>query len=250
MVVVICCGTFPFERKGDTWYVWHMPSWNIHIAHVEHLLETATPEDLGLADVNCFCFGNVVPDIYVGYMVDPITKKYEYKDTHLTEAAFIPCPDASSFYVRYIQGADATPLTLGAWTHLIADHYYNLRTNDYIERIGVQPGTETRIKKQSDFDVFGRTLNVSLCPEVTELLIEQCRTFPQYRVEEEDVRRSQEVGASIIVKNEREHVSDPTYRLLTSEFFAETFQEVDDKIREALHLYHAGQDASHIGRPR
>ena len=46
-----------------------MPSWNIHIAHAEGLLEDGGPFAGVVRDRNAFLFGNFVPDIYVGYMV-------------------------------------------------------------------------------------------------------------------------------------------------------------------------------------
>ena len=39
-----------------------MPSWNI-LPHVERLLAEYDQEELGIHDVNCFLFGNLVPDI-------------------------------------------------------------------------------------------------------------------------------------------------------------------------------------------
>ena len=45
-----------------------MPSWNIHIAHAEGLLEDGGPFAGVVRDRNAFLFGNFVPDIYVGYV--------------------------------------------------------------------------------------------------------------------------------------------------------------------------------------
>lgn len=69
-----------------------MPSWNIHTAHVERLLAEYDQEELGIHDVNCFLFGNLVPDIYVGYMVAHTTRTIPYGATHLTDPTFMPCP--------------------------------------------------------------------------------------------------------------------------------------------------------------
>ena len=156
-----------------------MPSWNIHIAHVERLLAHPRWESFGVGDVNAFVFGNVVPDIYVGYMVPDATKKIEYKDTHITEAHFIPTPDASEFYRRYVAGKEASEVTLGSWCHLLCDHYYNLRTIQYIDRVGVRPSEQTRIRKQGDFDLFGRSLEISFVPMLIDRLEEECKAFPQ-----------------------------------------------------------------------
>ena len=50
-----------------------MPSWNIHTAHVERLLREEGADALGVSDVNAFLFGNLAPDVYVGYMVPDTT---------------------------------------------------------------------------------------------------------------------------------------------------------------------------------
>ena len=225
-----------------------MPSWNIHTAHVERILEDEDLASVGVSDANAFLFGNLVPDIYVGFMVPDVTRKIEYGDTHFADPGFIPAPDASLFYRRYVQAGDTSDVTVGAWTHLLCDHYYNLRTIEYIDRIGVEPGEQTRIRKQGDFDLFGRTLEISRVPEVTTSLVDQCAAFPQYAVDEPDVRGAVDVAAQIVERNRREHVDGaPEYSLLMSKFFADTFAEVDEVLRKALHAYAIGSDASEWG---
>ena len=225
-----------------------MPSWNIHTAHVERILDAGELAGIGVSDESAFLFGNLVPDIYVGYMVPEVTRKIEYRDTHFADPGFIPAPDASLFYRRYVQAGEANDVTLGAWTHLLCDHYYNLRTIEYIDKIGVKPGEQTRIRKQGDFDLFGRTLEISRVPELTSSLIDQCARFPQYPVDEPDVRGAVDVAAQIVERNRLDHVDGiPEYSLLMPEFFADTFAEVDEVLRKALHAYAAGADASGWG---
>ena len=50
-----------------------MPSWNIHIAQTERLLERGGAVARTVRDANAFLFGSLVPDIMVGYMVPGIT---------------------------------------------------------------------------------------------------------------------------------------------------------------------------------
>ena len=227
-----------------------MPSWNIHTAHVERLLVEEPPESLGICDTNAFLFGNLVPDIYVGYVVSPITRKIDYKDTHFADPGFIPAPDASRFYNELVRGCAHSDLALGAWTHLICDHYYNMRTTEYIARIGVEPGTQTRIRKQADFDVFGRTFDISSVPTPNDALLREAAGFAQYAIDEPDVYATIEAQRGIVEKNRREHVCGvPAYSLLTAEFFESTFAEVDALLRKALRMHAEGGDPSMIGRP-
>ena len=226
-----------------------MPSWNIHTAHVERLLATEAPDALGIRDANAFAFGNLAPDIYVGYMVPNVSHKIPYRDTHLADPQFIPLPDASEFYRRYVAPGN-DDLVLGAWTHLLCDYYYNRRTVEYIATIGVKLGEQTRIRKQGDFDLFGRTLNISLVPAATPEVLASCAAFPQYKIEREDALGTVESVASIVRRNQEEHVAGtPAYSLLPPEFFQSTFAEVDAVLREALHTRATGGDPSYLGRP-
>jgi hypothetical protein len=229
-----------------------MPSWNIHTAHVEKLLADAEPASLGIADANAFLFGNLAPDVYVGYVVPDASRRIEYKQTHLARPDFIPKPNAALFYERYVRAAsakDPVDLLLGAWAHLLADHYYNLRTTEYIARIGVLPGEQTRIRKQGDFDVFGRTLVIRGVPKPTEELVTQCAAFPQYAIDKPDVLATIRAQQGIVRNNELNHVDGaPTYSLLTPEFFSQTFAEVDAVLNEALRMHVAGEDPTCFGR--
>ncbi len=226
-----------------------MPSWNVHIAHVERLLADAEPSTSAICDRDAFALGNLVPDVYVGYMVPDASRTIEYKLTHLADPLFIPAPDASLFYRTYVRGHKKNDVVLGAWCHLLCDHYYNLRTTEYIARIGVQPGDLTRQRKQADFALYGHTLDISLVPRLSDAVLEQCRAFEQYELDPDDMRRAVKAAASIVQDNQAHHIGDtPQYDLLNEEFFASTAHEVDDALREALECYARDKDASHLGR--
>ena len=138
-----------------------MPSWNIHSAHAEKLLADCGAAALGVADENAFLFGNFVPDIYVGYLVKPISVWIDYKATHLARKAYIPLPDYERFWRRYVEPYEVPPeIVLGAWCHLVCDNVYNVHTRAYIKTVHVKPGERTRIGKQRDFAAFGRTLDI------------------------------------------------------------------------------------------
>lgn len=241
---------------GRVGYDSHMPSWNIHTAHVQTLLGSHDAHELGIVGVNEFLFGNYVPDVYVGYMVKNPSKVIDYRQTHFADAAFIPAPRADEFWRLYIRGDafrdgaasawspdQVTDVTLGAWAHLVCDHCYNLNTRHYIDSIGVAPGERTRIRKQGDFDLFGRTLDISLMPRVTDELLRQCQAFPQYSVEAMDVRAAVDVADRIVRDNALHHVDGtPDYSLLSAEFFRQTFEQVNDVLYRWLRLRAQGGD--------
>lgn len=222
-----------------------MPSWNIHTAHVERLLREEEPSSLGIRDVNAFLFGNYVPDIYVGYMVKPITKKIPYRETHFADPDFVPAPRYMEFWQRYgwpsnVDGRVAD-VVLGAWCHLMADHVYNAHTNAFLALHGIKPGEQTRIRKQGDFNAYGHTVCISLEPHVDARLIDECAAFPQYAIEEEDVRRSVEVARGIVEENQADHIDgEPAYSMLDSAFFHTAADETDELMRRCLHGYVAG----------
>lgn len=230
-----------------------MPSWNIHTAHVERLLAEDAPSALGIRDVNAFLFGNLVPDIYVGYMVPDTSRTIAYQETHFADPGYVPVPRYEEFFERFV--APGTPagglvpdVVLGAWAHLVADHVYNERFNQLIDRIGVSPGTVTRERKQADFDTYGRMLEIHLVPEPTEALLAQAARFPQYAIGEADVRAACRVMAGIVRDDTERPVHDPSYRLLGDEYFSRVPDEADDAMRRGLRAYAAG-DAAWGGRP-
>lgn len=215
-----------------------MPSWNIHTAHVERLLREEEPQALGIDDTNCFLFGNFVPDVYVGYMVPDPTTKIEYRETHLADPMHIPKPRTGEFWERFVASGDASDVTLGAWAHLVCDNVYNGAVREWNAAHGVRNGEQTRIRKQGDFDKFGRTLPISMKVSVTPLLLEECEAFPQYPVLEPDVRKAVVVADRIVDENVvHEFEIDPEYSLLSQDFFLETFERVNDRLLSRLRAY-------------
>lgn len=329
-----------------------MPSWNIHIAHAEGLLQDAALAG-GLRGVssggrgafsqivrdrNAFLFGNLVPDIYVGYMVPGVVRPIPYRVTHFAAPEHIPKPREREFWDTYVAplarelrigcaddgmraaaappartgacGSDAprssealggavphageapganalyiaggasagieagslarevahvspahTPtyelafdpaqsasfqqdafeaartstapfdgrrslfdLVLGAWVHLLADTIWNHRVSEYLDALGEKPSKDFRIKKQGDFDQFGKSLSLDAFPTPTLRLIDAAGQFPQYAIDEHSVCAACAIAHEIVRTNSL--VGQPSYRLLTEEFFVDTFAEV------------------------
>ena len=221
-----------------------MPSWNIHTAHAEQLLREDGAEALGVRDIDSFLLGNLMPDIYVGYMVPNVSRKIPYKDTHFADPNLVPEPRFDEFFQRYgTPGPDGcvSDLILGTWAHLVADHIYNSHANRFFDTHGITTCNEVRIKKQGDFDLFGRTLDISRAPQVTPELLRQCASYPCYELEEADLRATQDVMEHIVRDNAERHVSgEPPYQMLDSTFFTETFAEVSNRIRRGLRAYACG----------
>lgn len=321
-----------------------MPSWNIHIAHAEGLLEDGGPFAGVVRDRNAFLFGNFVPDIYVGYMVPSVAEPIPYRVTHFAAPEHIPKPREAEFWHTYVapmahelgitdvlaDGANAAPgasagrtiilaldddvargctsdaagrptdsaarkaliieagslarevahvspahtpnyelkvdpaltaslqvqafeavretdkavdarrsqfdMVLGTWTYLLADTIWNQRVSDFLDELGQKPSRDFRIKKQGDFDQFGKSLRIDAFPVATPRLLDAAAAFPQYAIDECSVLYTVAIAHEILRTNSL--VGEPEYRLLTSEFFAQTFNEVQrtaaNLIRERL----------------
>lgn len=79
-----------------------MPSWNIHIAGTERLLARDGCVSKTVCDRNAFLFGNVVPDIFVGYMVPGVEEPIAYRITHFADPEPIPKPREREFWNGYV----------------------------------------------------------------------------------------------------------------------------------------------------
>lgn len=276
-----------------------MPSWNIHIAQTENLLDRGGAVAHAVSDRNSFLFGNVVPDILVGYMVPGIEHPIPYRITHFASPEPIPKPREHEFWSTYVEplvdelrsaptqalsciapvqaptiveeraemdranfpereqaeridraeplavASQASSLsqldikrsvldmTLGAWAHLLADNLWNTRVNEYLDAHGGKPSEEFRIKKQGDFDWFGKTLRIISVPRATDRMIAAAEAFPQYPIGRRHVIAT--VGViHEIVRTNGGNPNHPPYRLLTDAFFDETFHEVLDTTESAL----------------
>ena len=284
-----------------------MPSWNIHIAHAEGLLAERGPLAGVVSDRDAFLFGNLVPDIYVGYMVPCVVHPIPYRVTHFAAPEHIPKPREGEFWDAYVApmarelgvsigefaacgrcigneagslarevahvspahtptydltfdpaqsarfqqeafepvkagvGAatdgsgsprDLFDLVLGTWVHLLADTIWNRRVNDFLDALGEKPSKDFRIKKQGDFDQFGKSLNIDAFPVPTARLVDAAVRFPQYAIDERSVYFTCAIAHEIVRTNSLS--VPPAYRLLTEEFFTGTFAEVQSEAERLM----------------
>ena len=114
---------------------------------------------------------------------------------------------------------------LGVWSHLVADNLWNTRVNEFLDARGGKPSEQFRIKKQGDFDWFGKTLPITSFPRDTPRLIAAAAAFPQYELDERTVLMTIGVAHEIVRENQGA-LDHPPYRLLTSEFFSTVSAEV------------------------
>ncbi len=119
-------------------------------------------------------------------------------------------------------------MVLGTWLHLLADNVWNVRVNEYLDSIGGKPSEGFRIKKQGDFNWFGKTLSISSIVCATDRLAAAAGRFPQYPISRDEVLYT----AAVVHETVRENPGNPEhppYRLLNDDFFASTFAEVAER---------------------
>lgn len=217
-----------------------MPSWNIHTGLVERLLSEEDPSSLGIRDVDAYHFGNLVPDVYVGYMVPEVSHTLRYIDTHYGQRSHIPVPEVDRFWNDWIEPAiplgGVDDMVLGAWAHLLADNRYNARVRAFNEAHSIPSGEKTRIAKQGDFDLFGHGLAISRVVEPTRAVIEQAGRFPQYPIEAADVAEAVRADR-VVVEAAGKAPERNEYVLLPRELIQEVFDQVHQDTVAGLRAY-------------
>ena len=219
-----------------------MPSWNVHNAHVERLLEGREARMLGICDENAFLFGSYVPDVYVGFMVPEASTRIDYCITHVAMPNSIPVPEADRFWDQYIacrfpRSPAGRSLVLGAWAHLVADRVYNGSFREFVRERDLPVDEELRQGKQGDFDLFGRSLGIARLVEATPELVEAAWDFRPYRIGAEDVARTAVVANGIVRDAARTDGSTGEYRLLDERWLAEVFQACDERLATWLEAW-------------
>ncbi len=215
-----------------------MPSWNLHAYHTKNLLDNQELSLHDYFDPEAFKLGNIAPDIYVGYMVNPISKTIPYEVTHCSDTQEIPVPDPDRFWDTYIapvleEQKVPDAVLVGTWLHIITDRHYNNSTRQYVKTLGLSPCREVRIRKQADFAAFGK----SVCPDdemmPTDQLFAEAKRFAQYPIEKEDAQRAIEVFNSI-VREDSHQTAHNEYQLLNQEWFEQVASDVDEELFNAM----------------
>ena len=184
-----------------------MPSWNVHTAHVEHLLASRKPAELGIEDANAFLFGNYVPDIYVGFMVPGVSMHIDYCITHVAKISKIPVCNADFFWNQNIAyRMPFTPagrsLMLGTWAHLVADRYFNGTFRTFWAEHDMELGDELRINP--------------------------------YRMLADDVRRAIETASEITREGGALPINPTGYQLLDYDWLFNVFEACNERLETWL----------------
>ena len=228
-----------------------MPSWAIHLAVGEALSKNMEKEEK-----QKFTFGNLLPDVNVGFLINPVSKIIPYEITHhgvikdFGEKVRM-LPDYKEFIQNYSTRIKE-PAVLGYLAHLATDYYWNYYT--YIERgiykdkevIGIKTkdtvflGEEEIIRqmKVNDFNHFSSYLYQNKLKEIPMFekdILELTQKIQEVHIENQDIEGVNQYFTNIL-QNLQEFGGD--YQIFTPKemeeclegnisFIERIFQEVD-----------------------
>lgn len=217
-----------------------MPSWNIHTGLAEKILDSGQASQLGIRHEDSYLWGNLLPDLYVGYMVPAVGHTLRYVDTHYSQPVPIPIPDAQAFWNDWIEPAMAygpvDDMVLGTWAHLLADHHYNQRVRAYNAAHHIPSGDKTRIAKQGDFDLFGHSLGIHRTLDLTPQVLAEAARYPHYALDPPDLEACIAADKDIVAAAQKSPVSQD-YVLLSRQLIADVFDEITHDTQVGLKDY-------------
>ena len=244
-----------------------MPSWNVHIAHADRLLEKgAGCLDVDIHYPDAFLLGNVAPDVHIGFMVPDYSHKVRYGRSHQSYPGTLPIPSYRRYQRNFMGGLNPAEyllqtdfiqpnvsycspeqrslvdqrqlreLIVGIWCHLVCDHVYNTHTRAFLRAHNIPTGEDARIRKQADFDVYGRSLDMNRLPEASDELFAVAEAHPQYGFTHSDVEQTLQVIQRIAEENRQNSVSCPQYQMLDTEFFSSAYKEAEETLVQGFML--------------
>lgn len=216
-----------------------MPSWAIHLDIAQKL-----SENMNGKDKQDFLLGNILPDVNVGYLINPISKKIPYSVTHYGTILNFngnkkELPDYKKFIEKYKE-IIKEPIVLGYLAHLMTDFYWNYNTFKQKavykngELIGfkgknnvILGDTELlRKTKVNDFNIFSRYLyknGIVQIPNFQENLKDDAQQIKEVHIESSDLKGINQYFNNVFKKIEFEEKED--YKMYSVEEIQEKSEE-------------------------
>ena len=229
-----------------------MPGWMMHLATANEISKQLQ------VDKNSFLFGNILPDVYNGYIVPNLSHKIEHKISHYDTKQKIQekvygLPGVYKFVEKNKEALDNNSVALGYLTHLMTDYYWNKKTytQKYIYneqgKVGkvklksgrirqIHENLEAMYLKQADFKLFSKFLlkNVSIPrPKYQEQIMEKSNQIQRLQVNKEDLYKVFSYLENIPERVEEE-VKISQYQLYSQEELIEGMRESITQIAQKL----------------
>lgn len=220
-----------------------MPSWITHLVTASRVLEKIYVEK------NEFIFGNIMPDILVGFNVN-VKETIPYAITHFAKIVNIngidiPVPDIERFKTEYGNNFNNS-LVLGYFAHLLTDYFWNeysYRTyfqvhdkENRIVKLKFKNGEEKILswkesvqEKQKDFALFAKKLQESLKLELfinAEEIWEDSKLIKEFQFTKEDIENT----ISYLDNIKEVITANEEYKIFSKEEFEQKLDESIDFI--------------------
>lgn len=228
-----------------------MPSWAIHLNIAKELSKNMKEEDR-----QSFLLGNILPDVNVGYLINPISKKIPYTVTHhgkwkTLEKDKRELPDYEEFIKEY-KDVIKNPIMLGYLSHLMTDYYWNYHT--FVQKgiyengklVGIHGDKKfilgdnevIRQTKVSDFNIFSRHLyedGIVDTPKFNHELANLVEPIKEIHIEKQDIEGVNKYFEEIPEKIKEENQEYQVYSVKELEesskeniaFIQKTFQNLE-----------------------
>jgi len=209
-----------------------MPGWGMHLYIAKKLNEKLK------LDYNEFMIGNVLPDIYSGWIIKDASKKLEYEVTHYGKITKINShkfmlPDYNVFLKEH-KDINNNPLALGYLCHLLSDKFFNeyafelkyikddkenviyIRDKNYL--IIKADDKTARKMKQSDFSLYSNNIiNTSHFKSVsiTHEVINHCKIFKNIDIESEDLYKLEKYLNLMFKDKKKEKIKEEMYQMFS-----------------------------------
>lgn len=209
-----------------------MPAWGMHLYIANELNKVVK------LDKNEFLIGNVLSDIYSGWIIKDASKVLNYDITHYSSKKYIingklyTLPDYDKFIKENI-GMKNSALFIGYLSHLITDYYFNnyVFKNHYLsigeEVVGIINKNNEKINcdkdfaresKQRDFNYFSYYLinkigNIKII--IDDKVIEDSLKIKHIDIQEKDLYKVEKYLNNLLSNNENIDYEEEKYTMLS-----------------------------------
>lgn len=164
-----------------------MSDWNTHLYCANIVNESLRLEG---RDLNLFLFGNLLPDVNMGWIIHPEVVMHQ-KDTHFDEVGQDYFWAPLRFYQKYEAEVKAkNPLFLGYLFHLWLDVSF---MTDFMSRIPmsdmISRHYEVRERKWKDCGLFIRDYHYTLPSEYIPDVYEEAKKIEEVQISEDDLKK-------------------------------------------------------------
>lgn len=232
-----------------------MPSWGTHL-----YISKKVAEKLNIDNKAEFMFGNIMPDMYSGWVVRDASKTIIYDISHFgsrydINASKYMLPDYIAFKEKYINNFDS-PLIFGYFCHLLTDHIFNynafgkhyIKSGNNTVAIVLNDGSkifangdEARICKQRDFALLSHKMLLGMqLPNfcVTCELEKSAKIIEEMQVKKDDIEKVVDYLNNIITEDEAKKISRNDYIMFKKEELEKiTNFAIDEIIKEFKSLH-------------